>query len=100
MHGCLISVPLHQGIIEQASRRSRKNVRSLVDSQGPARPFTDISFIDLSDILNLCMDSVIQRGCSTLENSLKVVLIHSSVLWFSAINLKEQGNFLSGEAEA
>lgn len=70
MHGYLICIILHQGIIEQVGRRSRKYVRSLVDRDCPAGPFTDISFVGLADIINLCMDSVIQRGCSTLENSL------------------------------
>lgn len=48
MHGCLISIPLHQGITEQVGRRSSKYVRSLDDSHCPAGPFTDISFIGLS----------------------------------------------------
>lgn len=99
-HGCLISIPLHQGIIEQVGRRSGKYVGLLVDSHRPAGPLGEIPFVGLADIINLCMDSVIQRGCSTLENSLEVVLIDSSVLWFSAINLKEQSSFMAGEAEA
>lgn len=75
MHGCLIPIPVHQGIIDQVGGRSRKCVRSLIERHCPAGPFTDTLFLGLLYIINLCMDSVIQRDNSTLENFVSRIII-------------------------